>query len=100
VDVRRRLGRQPGQTTAEFALIVGGIALVCVVGVLILGGGIGDLFGSNANPFDRGGPFVPPRSGTVTFPDSAADCIGNGWQDYAQFTGESECLDYVASLVP
>jgi len=98
--VGRRLRGRAGQTTAEFALIVGGVALVCLVGVLVLGGGIGDLFGSNANRIGRGGPFVPPRSGTATFPESADDCVDNGWEQYAQFTDESECLDYVASITP
>ena len=73
---------------------------MCLVGVLFLGGGIGDLFGSNANRIGRAGPFVPPRSGAVTFPGSDADCVDDGWQNYAQFADESECLDYVASLTP
>ena len=66
----------------------------------LLGGGIGDLFGSNANRIGRGGPFVPPRSGKATFPETADDCVDNGWEQYAQFTDESECLDYVASITP
>ena len=72
---------------------------MCLVGVLALGGGIGDLFGSNANRIGRGGPFVPPRSGTATFPERGRlrrQRLGA----VAQFTDESECLDYVASITP
>ena len=47
-----------------------------------------------------GARCVPPRSGTATFPESADDCVDNGWEQYAQFTDESECLDHVASITP
>jgi Flp pilus assembly pilin Flp len=36
--------RQEGQTMAEYALILGGIAIVVIAGILILGPAITDLF--------------------------------------------------------
>lgn len=36
--------RQEGQTMAEYALILGGIAIVVIAGILILGPAINDLF--------------------------------------------------------
>ena len=40
--------RQEGQTMAEYALILGGIAVVVIAGILILGLAIKDLFSSPA----------------------------------------------------
>jgi Flp pilus assembly pilin Flp len=97
--VRRRLRGRAGQTTGEYALIAGGVALACLVAVLYLGGGIGDLFGSSAKRVPSGA-FVPPVSGSVTFPASDDDCTNDGWRAFAQFTDEAECHAYVASLAP
>jgi Flp pilus assembly pilin Flp len=36
--------RSEGQTMAEYALIIGGIAIVVIAGILILGPAINDLF--------------------------------------------------------
>ena len=97
--VRRLLRGPAGQTTGEYALIAGGVALGCIVAVLFLGDGIGGLFGSNAKRIPAG-VFTPPASGNVTFPASDDDGVNEGWRAYAQFTQESECHDYVASLTP
>jgi Flp pilus assembly pilin Flp len=46
--------RQEGQTMAEYALILGGIAIVVIAGILILGPAIKDLFtetGDSVNTF-------------------------------------------------
>ena len=39
-----RLREREGQTMAEYALIIGGIAIVVIAGILILGPAIRDLF--------------------------------------------------------
>ena len=49
-----RLRAREGQTMAEYALIIGGIAIVVIAGILILGPAIRDLFqetGSSVNNF-------------------------------------------------
>ena len=66
----RLLRGRAGQTTGEYALVAGGVALGCIVAVLFLGDGIGGLFGSNAKRIPAG-VFTPPVSGNVTFPASA-----------------------------
>ena len=47
--VARLRDRQEGQTMAEYALILGGIAVVVIAGILILGPAIRDLFSSTGD---------------------------------------------------
>jgi Flp pilus assembly pilin Flp len=47
--VARLRERQEGQTMAEYALILGGIAVVVIAGILILGPAIRDLFSSTGD---------------------------------------------------
>ncbi len=47
--VGRLRERQEGQTMAEYALILGGIAVVVIAGILILGPAISDLFKSTGS---------------------------------------------------
>ena len=52
--IHRLKERQEGQTMAEYALILGGIAIVVIAGILILGPAIEGLFeetGSSVNAF-------------------------------------------------
>ena len=44
-----RLREREGQTMAEYALIIGGIAIVVIAGILILGPAITDLFKSTGS---------------------------------------------------
>ena len=49
-----RLRDREGQTMAEYALIIGGIAIVVIAGILILGPAVRDLFvqtGDSVNTF-------------------------------------------------
>ena len=47
--VARLRERQEGQTMAEYALILGGIAVVVIAGILILGPAISNLFKSTGS---------------------------------------------------
>ena len=52
--IARLREREEGQTMAEYALIIGGIAIVVIAGILILGPAIRDLFeetGDSVNTF-------------------------------------------------
>lgn len=52
--IARLRDREQGQTMAEYALIIGGIAIVVIAGILILGPAIRDLFqdtGSSVETF-------------------------------------------------
>ena len=72
--VGRLRERQEGQTMAEYALILGGIAVVVIAGILILGPAISDLFSSTGSSVhelpellateDRpSGPSIAPAPG-------------------------------------
>ena len=43
--------RQEGQTMAEYALILGGIAILVIAGIIILGPAIRDLFQKTGSSF-------------------------------------------------
>ena len=47
--VARLRERQEGQTMAEYALILGGIAILVIAGILILGPAVRDLFKSTGS---------------------------------------------------
>ena len=86
---------------SEFALILGAVALVCIVGAIFLGGSIRDLFGGTGSRLQQPGPFTPPSvpSG-LSYPATLVDCQDPGWRNYAQFANESECTEYVDGLTP
>jgi pilus assembly protein Flp/PilA len=44
--------REEGQTMAEYALIIGGIAIVVIAGILILGPAVRDLFKETGSSVD------------------------------------------------
>jgi pilus assembly protein Flp/PilA len=50
--VARLREREEGQTMAEYALIIGGIAIVVIAGILILGPAIRDLFQETGSSVD------------------------------------------------
>jgi len=47
--IARLRERQEGQTMAEYALILGGIAIVVILAIVFLGGRISDLFNSTGS---------------------------------------------------
>ena len=83
---------------SEYALILGGIALVCVVGVLFLGDRISGLFDRTAKP------IVPASSArtrpSVPYPLTLADCQDGGWQSFPQFASQGACEDWVNGITP
>jgi hypothetical protein len=83
---------------SEYALILGGIALVCVLAVLFLGDRISDLFDTTAKP------IVPASSGptgpSVPYPLTLADCRDGGWQSFPQFASQGACEDWVNGIRP
>jgi Flp pilus assembly pilin Flp len=100
--LRDELRSQSAQTMGEYAVILGGLALVVVVAVVFLGGRIGDLFGGTGSSVQqpRSAPFTPPYPSGVSFPATLQDCQNGGWRDYAQFETEAECVSYVDALMP
>jgi Flp pilus assembly pilin Flp len=96
---RRPLADESGQTFSEFAVIVGGIAMVCLLAVLFIGGGVADLFGSTAGPLAPGA-HQPPNPSELPYPTTADECVDEGWQNFPQFEDEIACLDFVGGLEP
>jgi len=87
---------ESGQTTAEYALILGGVAVVCIVAVLFLGRPIDGLFRKPASLVPPSQPLMPPLvPGPGNEPTSPADCDNGGWQTYG-FASQAACEQYVA----
>lgn len=83
---------------SEYALILGGIALVCVLAVLFLGDRISDLFDRTAKPIVPASA-VPTGPG-VPYPLTLADCRDGGWQSFPQFASQGACEDWVNGIRP
>jgi Flp pilus assembly pilin Flp len=97
---RSRLRCPSGQTEAEFALIVAGVAIACILAVLFLGGAVGGLWDRSTKPVSPS-TFNPPSDPpSVVEPLSAADCEGEGWTNFPQFATQQDCFDFVAGLGP
>jgi Flp pilus assembly pilin Flp len=97
--VRRGILRsESGQTMPEYALIIGGIALVCIVAVLLLGDRISGLFESTSEPLISGPPA--PAGPKPAYPLTVDDCLNGGWQSFGHFTNEADCVDFVNGLAP
>jgi Flp pilus assembly pilin Flp len=98
VRIRTFVG-QSGQAMSEYAVILGAIAVGCIVAVLFLGGGIFDKFGGAAKPL-AGQPHKPPVAGELPYPTTLEECEDGGWLDFPQFPDEEACREYVESLTP
>lgn len=91
----RRLASACGQTQGEFALVVAGVAIACVVGVLFLGGAVGDLWERSSKPVTPN-TFNPP---VVAWPRARSDCEDPNWKtNFPQFATQQDCLDFVADI--
>jgi len=84
---------------SEYALVLGGIALLCVLGVLFLGDRVSDLFDRSAKPIapESSEPTAPP---SVPYPLTLADCQDGGWQSFPQFASQGACEDWVNGITP
>ena len=94
-----RRGPESGQTLAEYAVVVAGIAVVCVVAALFLSAVIGSRVGSTVKPAPPA-PFQPPAPAQLVWPTKLEDCKDGGWHNFVQFDNEAECNDYVNGLTP
>ena len=87
-------GSDSGQSLVEYVLILAGIAVVCVVTIIILSGAINTSFGSTSNSFNP--PAAPsPRGPPLQWPTSVAQCMNGGWRNYPQFADEASCVQSV-----
>jgi hypothetical protein len=87
---------------AEYAVVLAGIAVLCLLAIMFLAAGIRGRFESTNTPTPAG-PFEPPSTGDLpqlTYPTTIAECEHGGWRNFAQFRNEAECTQYVDSLKP
>jgi Flp pilus assembly pilin Flp len=91
---------QSGQAKAEYALIIGVIALACILAALFLGLALRERFESGGEQVPAA-PFTPPVSSTPqSWPTTLAECEDGGWRNFPQFASEAECREYVDGLTP
>ena len=89
-----------GQAFGEYAILVAGIAIACVIAALFLSGAISGLFGSTTKPVQPG-VFRPPIvNPNLKWPTSIEECEGGGWRNFPQFLDEAKCREYIESLNP
>ena len=89
---------ESGQTIGEYAVVIAGIAVVCLVAALFVGSVIANRVreGKPPAPMEQ---FEPPRaSPQLVWPKKLEDCENGGWQNYVQFENESQCKDYVRDI--
>jgi hypothetical protein len=92
--------REEGQTFGEYAILVGGIAVVCGLVLVILALAIRGLLGGSDDP-SRPAPLLPPtRPSQLAYPTRIEECENGGWRNYVQFRNEAECRRYVEGLRP
>jgi hypothetical protein len=87
-----------GQAFASYALVLGLIAVGCIVAIVFLSGSLAGLYRSTPSPGDPG--VHRPPTAELRWPATVDDCIDGGWRDYAQFDDEQACIDYVESVAP
>ena len=91
----KRLRREDGQTAAEYALILGGIALVVMALVLVLGVDVRDLFSSTGSSLPVMSEQSPPVS-SGTFPTSIEQCVDPGFGTFdPPFDSQADCEAFV-----
>lgn len=90
---------ESGHAMAEYAVILAGIVVVCLVAALLLGAIIRGRFESTNTPTPAA-PFTPPPipAPQRTYPTRLEECQDGGWRDFPQFASEAECRNYVDGL--
>lgn len=84
---------------AEYAVVIAGIAAVCIVAALFLGSIIGNRIGDAKPAAPPSAPLEPPHSSPqLVWPTKLQDCENGRWKNYVQFDTEQQCKDYVDGL--
>jgi Flp pilus assembly pilin Flp len=92
--VRSRFhGSESGQALAQYALVLGLVALLAAAAIF-LSGAISKNYGSVSNEFSH--PTTPhPVTPPVSWPTSIEQCQDNGWRNFPQFDDQTACEQYV-----
>ena len=92
---------QSGQASGEFAILLGGVVLVCIVAALLFAGVLRTDYRSSGEQLQQ--PAAPPApipTAPHTWPTTFAECEDGGWTNFPQFENEDECVEYVDGLTP
>jgi hypothetical protein len=68
------------------------------VAILFVSGAVGGLFDDTGKRGSPGG-FRPPAT-QLSWPTTLEECEDGGWRNFAQFSSEEDCREYVESLSP
>ena len=91
---RGRHTEESGQAIGEYAVVVAGIAVVCLVAALFVGSIVANRF--RDAPSEPRTSLTPPRpSPQLAWPRKLEDCEDGGWRNYVQFENERQCKDYI-----
>ena len=91
---RGRHAWESGQTIGEYAVVIAGIAVVCLVAALFVGSIVANRI--RDAPSQPHTSLEPPRtSPQLVWPRRLEDCENGGWRNYVQFENERQCKDYV-----
>jgi hypothetical protein len=81
----------------EYAVVIAGIAVVCLVAALFVGSIVANRF--RDAPSEPRTSLEPPRNvPQLVWPRSLDDCENGGWHNYVQFENERQCKDYVRDI--
>jgi hypothetical protein len=81
----------------EYAVVIAGIAVVCLVAALFVGSIVANRF--RDAPSEPRTSLEPPRNvPKLVWPRNLEDCENGGWHNYVQFENERQCKDYVRDM--
>ena len=81
----------------EYAVVIAGIAVVCLVAALFVGSIVANRF--RDAPSAPRTSLEPPRNvPQLVWPRNLEDCENGGWHNYVQFENERQCKDYVRDM--
>ena len=88
---------ESGQAIGEYAVVIAGIAVVCLVAALFVGSIVANRI--RDAPSQPHTSLEPPRtSPQLVWPRRLEDCENGGWRNYVQFENERQCKDYVRDM--
>ena len=90
---QRERERSAGQVSGEYAIVLGAIALVCMVALFAIGIAVRGQLGSPDPGATPQQPFTPPAHPAPTrVPTTIEECEHDGWRTFG-FRSEADCKD-------
>jgi hypothetical protein len=97
---QKRRERSAGQVSGEYAIVLGAIAVACMVALFTIGIAVKGLLESSDPGATPQQPFTPPSHPAPTrIPTTIDECEHDGWRTFG-FLSEADCRDYVTGQAP